>query len=445
MRLATKIAALLTFCALLAAPSLGAQDALSLAKAQALALGRSAALQGAILGVDSASLAAQAQGYATLPSISASAGGTFDFGRLSSISPDFSTAASGTVALSATETVYNGGKTATLVKKYGLATEAARETARSTRISVLGQVESAFYAVLQAAASVDAAASNLEAARLSQMIAQAKIDAGILSKSDFLQTEADTAGYETTLILAKNSLGSAKAALASLTGLPAATALEQVDFSSYGDLVARLCALDGAGIDKLSIDVSSLARSSNPTLSSYALSSEQARLAVDIARTLYLPTIAAGFSQSLGYQHDSGLSTTGSVSLMASLSLDLWNTRNAVDAAAVVAKQADYSGSQGKTDLLLSVVQALYQWLGSAGSITSATKALDYAKSNYENVLGKFKLSSATTSDLSTAEALVSADSTALIAARYGFLTNLSKLSGLAGLEDEGKLLALVP
>ena len=349
------------------------------------------------------------------------------------------------MAISASETLYDGGKTLALVKKYGLATEAARQTLRSTRISIIGQVDSAFYAVLQAAASLDAAASILASARLSQTIAQAKIDVGILAKSDFLQTQADTAGYETTLIVARNSLASAKASLASLTGLPAATALEQVDFSGYRDLVSRLGELDEAAIDKLSLDVATLAKANTPLLSGYALSIEQAKLAVDIARKLYLPTVSAGLSQSLAYQQSPGLSTTGSLSLSASLSLDLWSTKTAIDSAAVAASQADYAGRQGETDYLLSVVQALYQWLGSAGSIGSTAKALDYAKSNYENVLEKFKLSSATTSDLSTAEALVSADTTALITARYGFLSNLSRLSGLAGLEDSGKLVALVP
>jgi len=430
---------------LLAAPNLAAQDALGLQKAQALALSRSAALRGSELGVDAASLAARSQGYAALPSISAKAGGGYDYGRLASSTATFASAASGSLAISASETLYDGGKTLALVKKYGLATEAARQTLRSTRISIIGQVDSAFYAVLQAAASLDAAASILASARLSQTIAQAKIDVGILAKSDFLQTQADTAGYETTLIVARNSLASAKASLASLTGLPAATALEQVDFSGYRDLVSRLGELDEAAIDKLSLDVATLAKANTPLLSGYALSIEQAKLAVDIARKLYLPTVSAGLSQSLAYQQSPGLSTTGSLSLSASLSLDLWSTKTAIDSAAVAASQADYAGRQGETDYLLSVVQALYQWLGSAGSIGSTAKALDYAKSNYENVLEKFKLSSATTSDLSTAEALVSADTTALITARYGFLSNLSRLSGLAGLEDSGKLVALVP
>jgi outer membrane protein TolC len=168
-------------------------------------------------------------------------------------------------------------------------------------------------------------------------------------------------------------------------------------------------------------------------------------MAVEIAKKAYLPTVAAGFSQGLSLGNSSGLTIPGSISLTASLSLDLWNTKNSIDAASVAAAQADLNGSQGDSDLELSVVQALYAWLSSASAISSSAKALDYAESNYDNILEKFKLSSATTSDLSTAEALVSADKTALITARYGFLSNLSILFGLAGLEDETKLVALIP
>jgi outer membrane protein TolC len=422
----------------------GAQDALSLQQTRALTLSRSATLHSAQLAVDAASLAAQAQGYAALPSISLSGGGSWDYESVPA--PTLTDTSSVSAALSASQTLFDGGKILALVKKYGFATEAARESLRSTRISLLDQADSAYFAVLGAQASVDAAASDLDAARLRQSIAQAKIDAGSLSKSAYLQTEADTAGYETSLILARKTLASAKAKLASLTGRPATTSIEQVDFTSYAGLLARLSSLDEAAIDKVAAAVSSLTRTNSPDLANYALSSEQAKLGVTIAKTAYLPTVTAGVSQSFVYGSPVAiLGSTGSISLTASMSLDLWNTRNAVDSAAIAAQQADLGGSQGATDLELSVVQALYEWISSAASIGSASKALDYARSNYENVLEEFKLSSATTSDLSTAQALVSVDETALISARYAFLSDLSALRSLAGLEDDAPLLAAVP
>jgi outer membrane protein TolC len=425
----------------LAAPIARADEALTLQKARELVLSRSSTLRKAELAVKAASLAAQGQGYAALPSLDASAGGSFSYGGAQSQSDGVAASAK----LSADETLFDGGKTQALIKKYGLAAEAARETLRSTRVSLIGSADSAFFSALSSAASVDAAASDLDAAKLRLQIAQAKADSGALSKSDLLQTESETASYETALTSAKKTLASAKAALASLTGLGASAQLRQIDFASYDDLMRRLAALDEAATDKLASDLAAITRANNPTIKGYALASGQAQAAVSAAKAAYLPSVAAGFAQNLSYGAGSSLSSSGSISLTASLSLDMWNTKNAVDSAAVAAEEADLDGTEGLRSLDLSVVQSVYEWLASARAVASSTKALEYADSNYANVLEKFKLSAATASDLSTAQALESANKTALISARYTFLTNLSTLRGLAGLEDEAKLLAAMP
>ena len=440
MRTVTRIFVFTLLTLTVAASFAGAEGSLTLQKARSLTLSRSSTLRQAELAVDTASLAAQAQGYAALPTITAFAGGSYDY-SLSTTRPSSPTASA---QVSASWTLFDGGKTSDLLRKFGFATQAARETLRSTRVSLVGQADAAFFAVLAADASVEAASSDLDAAKLRQGIAQAKIDAGILSKSAYLQTEAETAGYETTLIVAKKNLGSAKLKLASLTGTPTATTLEKIDFSSYDDLLARLSALDEAAIDKLASGLGALATANSPTVTLSSLSREQAKMAVMIAKKSYMPTVAAGFSQGLSYSATVGPGYPGSFSLSASMSVDPWAKKNAVDAASVAVAQADMAANQGETDLALNVAQALYGWLASAGSIRSSAKALDYAASNYENVLERFRLSSATSSDLSTAVALVSADTTALITARYGFLSNLSTLCGLVGLEDETRLMDLV-
>lgn len=441
MRIAMKTAMAAVLISI-AATFAHADEALTLQKARELVLTHSSTLRKAELAVKAASLAAQGQGYAALPSLEASASGSLAYGS------DVQTLADGTAAsakLSASETLFDGGKTQALVKKYGLATEAARETLRSTRVSLIGSADSAFFSVLAAAASVDAAASDLDAAKLRLQIAQAKADAGTLSKSDLLQTESETASYETALTSARKTLASAKAKLASLTGLGAAAELRQIDFASYDDLMRKLAALDEAATDKLASDLGAMAKANSPAVNGYALASAQAQAAVSAAKAAYLPTVAAGFAQSFSYGAGSAVSSSGSLSLTASLSLDLWNTKNAVDSAAAAAEEADLDGSDGLRSLDLSVVQSVYEWLASARAVASSAKALEYAESNYANVLEKFKLSAATASDLSTAQALESANKTALIGAHYTFLTNLSTLRGYAGLEDEAKILAALP
>jgi len=431
----------LTIAVISTAPG-GAEEALSIQKARQLVLAKSSTLRKAELAVDAAALAAQSGRYSMLPSVSLSAGTSAGYGTgIDSLSDS----AEESAKLSATETVFDGGKTAALNRKYDAETAAARESLRGTRISLIGDADSAFYAVLSASASVDAAGSDLEAARLRLQIAQAKAEAGNLSRADYLQSEAETASYETALTTARKTLATARAKLASLTGLSPSAALEQIDFGSYDILMKRLSSLDDVGVDKLVADIADISAKNNPTLSGYALSGESARHAVAAAAAAYLPTIAAGFSHGYTNTKAEGVTTSGSVSLTATLSLDLWNTKNSVDAAEVAARQAELDAAEGQRSIGLSVAQAVYEWLSSARAVSSSAKALEYAQSNYANVLEKFKLSSATASDLSTAEALLSADKTALISARYTFLSDLSALRGYAGLEDDSALLKVVP
>jgi len=412
---------------------------LSLARARELTLAKSAALRKAELAVNAASLTKRAQDYAALPTVTATASGSTIYGSTSSSSNGLSAAAE----VSASATVFDGGKNAALSREYDLATEAARQSLRSERIALIGNADAAFFAVLEDEASAEAAAGDLEAAQISLKIAEAKVEAGALSKVDYLETASQTASYQATLSRAQKTLSSARAQLASLTGLPAFTEPEQIDFASYDGLLSKIAGLDDARLDKLVSDLVAMARTNSPSLSSYALSASQARMNLAAAKSAYLPTIAASAAQSFA-DKSAGLYPSGSITMSASLSLDFWLTKNAVEQAEVAMREEELNAGDQTVALDLEVSQAVYNWISSALVIPSSAKALEYAQSNYENVLEKFKLSSVTASDLTTAAALVSTDKEALISARYTFLTNLSTLRDLVGLEDEAKLLEVL-
>jgi len=425
-----------------AVPAATAQDALDVTEARALVLGNSAALRKAVLAAESASLAEKAQAYDGLPSVGASASGALDYGYDGTVADGISASAK----LSATQTVFDGGKQSAAVKRKAVASETAEASIRSVRLDLLEEADSAFYSALKALSSVDAAADDLAAANVRLRLAKAKVESGVLARSDYLMTESETAGYETALIKAQRTLASALAKLASIMGGRDVSALAPIDFSAYDGLLRRLSALDEAGADAFSAGVAALAAEGNPSLAAYALAVEDAALAVRSAESAYLPTVTAGLSQGLGWDPGAGLSLGDvSVTLSASLDLDLWTTRNAVRSAAVSAAAAVLDDDDGVRGLLLDIDVAVNELLGAARSIASSAKALEYAESNYDNVLERFRLSSASASELSSAEALVSADRTALIGARYDFLSCLSALRGLAGLEGEAAILALVP
>ncbi|MCK9170758.1 MAG: TolC family protein [Treponema sp.] len=410
---------------------------LSLALARSLALAKSAAVRKYTLAVDEAALVKQAQVYAALPDLSASAAAAYD---IPDSLPDGVSASAG---LAASATVFDGGKNIVLSRKYDFALQAARENLRAGRISVIDTVDSAFFSVLECQASFDAAQSDLNAAKLRLEIAQAKADAGALSKSDLLETESEIASYQAALDKAKAALISAEVKLSSLTGRPALSKPVPVDFTVYDTVIRKLGALEGSALDTLIASVVTTARANSPTYSASVLSAKEAGQTLTAAKTACLPTVSAALSGK--YTAGTGTSdTSAGVTLSAAMDLDVWTLRNSIKQAQNALAQADAGTAEDGETLDLNVAQAVCSWISSAMAIPSCVTALSYAGTNYENVLEKFKLSIATTSDVSTAQALVSADETALISAQYAFLSSLSTLRGLAGLEGEADIIAAV-
>lgn len=410
---------------------------LSLAQARSLALEKSAAVRKYSLAVDEAVLVKRAQGYAALPSISASGTAAYD---IPDTLPDGISASAG---LSASATVFDGGKNIVLSKKYDFALQAARENLRAGRVTVIGAVDSAFFSVLEDQASVAAAQSDLDAAKLRLEIAQVKSETGTLSKSDLLETKSEIASYQTVLDKAKAALISAEVKLASLTGQSMPLQLVPVDFTAYDELILTLSSMENGRLADFVSTAVATARSNSPAYSSYVLAEKEAGQTLAAAKIACLPTLSASIDGKLSAQQGTVLSASG-VTLSAGIDLDVWTLGNSIKQARNLLDQAELDTADQKETLDLEVTQAVYSWISSAVTIPSATTALEYARSNYENVLEKFKLSSATSSDVSTAQALVSTDETALISARYAFLSSLSTLRGLAGLEDEAEIIAAV-
>jgi outer membrane protein len=441
-----RMASMIFLCALIftsitVAP-VAADDALDIQTARALVLANSAAVSKAQLAVTSAELALQAQRYDGAPSVSASLGGNMDYG--SQAAPADGLGAS--LRVGASQTLYDGGRQSALLRNAALALEAARQEMRALRVDMTGQADAAFYAVVKAQASVDAADDDRAASQLRLNLAKAKAEAGVIARSDYLQAESEAASYGTALIKARKTLSSASAKLASLTGKTASVGVVTIDISRYGSFLEKSETLDEAAAGKLVTDIVALAAESNPSLAMYALAARKAGLSEAAARAGYLPTVAASLSHAVNWENASGLTLgAGSVSLTATVNLDVWKSANSVASAKLAATGASIDEADAARVLALDIEVAVNELLGAARAIGSSTKALEYAQSNYEHVLERYRLSAASASNLSTALALVSSARTALIGARYDFLSYLSSLRGLAGLEGEEGVVGLVP
>lgn len=411
--------------------------ALSLAKAREAALASSRTLQSSGLAVDAALVAERQQSYAMLPSVKASAGASASYSSASKSTIGDSLAASAKLTVS--ETVWDGAS-AVLAAIDRIATKSAREAAREAYFSVLSSVDSAYFSVLENEAIVEAAAGGLDSARLGLSIAEAKLAAGTITRTDYLEAESEASAKETALSQASRDLSIARRKLASLTGLKLPLPIEKVDFSRYDGLIRKVSAYTDEASETLAGSVRAAAYAANPSLSQSSLAVEKARAEVRSASAAYLPTVSASLSHSLSLAASDGLEpASGSLSVTASLPLDLWNTRAGVDAASIAARKAVLADEETRRGFDLDVDTAVYDCIAQARSVVSSEKAFEYATSHYANVLELYKLSSASASDLSTASALVSSSQQSLIGARYGFLSCISQIRSLGAFDsDEG-------
>ena len=415
---------------------------MSLAAARELALARSKSLKQATLAVDASLLEEKGARYGALPDASLALKGALDYAGGAGAS--LADAAAVSATLSVSQTIYDGGAEAILLAIDKLATKSAWQAARAAYFDALLSIDQAYYGVLEAKAALEAAQSDLAASKARQDITQAKFDSGMVIRASLMEAQAETASKETALSQARKGLAVAKSSLKSLTGTDAQPAA--VDQASYQGAMDRLIGMGEADAAALIAALRASAAANNPDLAAASIAAETAAKEIEQAKAGYAPTLAAAWSHTASYSAAAGLdpASGGALSLSLSIPLDYPATRNAVEAKSIGAAKASLASQAASDSLELDIESDLYGLVSSASSIVSSAKALDYAESNYAAKLELFKLSRASSPDLSDAQLLVSSSRSALISARYTFLKGLSALRCLVGMEEGALFLSML-
>lgn len=412
-----------------------------LAALEARVVARSASVRKAGLATDSALLAEKGQRLSSLPGLSAQGGATL------SQAPSLQAS----LGLSAQAKLYDGGAAAVKLATAGLDTETARLTTRSATLAAIQSADQAYYAVLEADAALAAAGDDLAASRLALELAEGKLAAGTGTKADVLKARSDLAAKESAQAQATMSRKTAMAKLASLAGIDAGASLAPADLGAAAPLMERVAGLDEGQTETLVQSVLASAMARDPALQQAAVERRKAALEIAAAKAARLPTVSAGLSVSAGLRDGftamDPLATnlSGSLSLSASLPLDLWNSSLAVEKAKLAARTPELEATDAATSLELEVRSALYAWISQAQTQRSSASAWAYASANYADTLELYRLQSATQSELATARTLVSSARRQLDGARYAFLSSACSLKALAGLDTDSALGTMVP
>ena len=437
---------------------LGAQT-ISLEEARTLALLNSRSLAKANLNIQNLALNDKSYNFQYLPSlslggsasmnlwnaetlVSGTSASTLPTSRSSNPFDSFNIGASASISESIT---FKSGRGIIEKAINAIASESARKDAQAEYYSILDSVDNAYYAVLEAMASLEADEQSLRNSHASLEIAEIRQSSGMLSPGDYLKALADNESRENSRNQSRRSLNLAITRLKALTGLNAMPAPEQIDFSGYENLIQRLGTISDEDADVIYVRFLNLLYTSNPSYAKAGLADMRAEKNLSMAKLGFAPTFNASFSTGLNYSYKNGLElSAGRLSLSLNIPVDFWVVANNVDKSRISRESAaiDYVGAaiQLETDLQ----SALINCFGNAGSILTSRRSLDYAEKHYEYVTERYRLSQSSVSELNEASSLIINSRNNYIKAHYGFLQSLSKLRSLGAIDDEDRLISLL-
>jgi len=426
--------------------SLPAQT-IGIEEVRTLALANSRSLAKYNLTIANTLLDEKSRVFSNLPSLKLEANASMNIWNQKGIveNPPSTLDAGVSFSVSHTQKIFDGGKANIQKAINAIASESSRNDALAEYFSVLDSADNAYYAVLEAMATLQAEESSLQTALTSLSIAEVRQASGMINQGDYLKAMADKETRENSRNQAKRNLTLNMMKLKAIIGLDDLPELQQIDFSGYEELISRLGNMSDNDADSLYGELWKTIVSSNPSLSRSALANQRAANNLSLAQSAYLPTLSASLSAGLNYSLKNGIEPSGGkLSINLSIPVDYWvlsnnveKSKNARDSAAL-----DYIGAE--ITLGTDLQSALISVFTYAGSVTHTGLSLAYAERHFDYVMERYRLSQSSIGDLNEASTLLINSRNNLTKARYGFLQSLSRLRSLGAFQDEDKLLQIL-
>jgi outer membrane protein TolC len=419
---------------------------LNLERARELALANSRSLAKYELDIRSSILDERNQLYSMLPSVSVEYSASANYLREWNFVNPVDTFTAG-ATFSVTQVIFQGGKSFIQKAISAIATESVRKNALIEYFKVLDSADNAYYAALEAYATLEAEESSLQAAALTLSIAQIRRESGMINQGDYLKALGDSEAQEYSRNQARRNLSLNIAKLKALIGVNDNFELEQIDFSAYEEVLARLSRISDEQADALFVYFWNMLVTANPSLARAALNSERAERNLTLARRDYAPTIRATiFSTGLNYSTANGFDSTsrGGVALSGNIPVDFWVLNNRIERSRIALDSAQLDYANTESSLEMELQTALLNTLSQAGNVLSSRRLLEYASEHFEYMMERYRLLQCSVSELSEASKSLISSRNNHIRASYAFLQNLSSLRSLCTLDDEERLISIL-
>jgi len=421
-------------------------QSLNLEQARVLALANSRSLARYELSIRGSILDEKNQLYSMLPSVSAGVSASADYLQNWELVNPVDTFTAG-ATFSITQIIFQGGKGFIQKAISKISAESVRIDALSEYFNVLDSIDNAYYAALEAAATLEAEKSSLESADMALSIAKIRRESGMINQGDYLKALSDAESRENSYNQARRNLVLCMSKLKTLAGITGTVAPEPVDFSAYENILSRLAAISDDDADVLYEEFLAKVKASNPAFKKSTINNKIAEKNHILIKRDYAPVISATiFGTGINYSTMGGYSShsQGGVSISGRIPVDFWMLKNRLEKSKLALESASMDYKEAELSLETEVQTALLNIFSQAGSVLSARRSLEYTEKNYQFVMERYRLSQSSISELTDAAALFISSRNSQISGSYGFLRSLSKLRSLTALDDESKIIQML-
>lgn len=307
-----------------------------------------------------------------------------------------------------------------LINQYRIASlglDAAEIRAKLTRHDVILDAKNAYYTVLKAQKLLEVANQTVDQITARKEVSENFYQVGMSPLNDLLQAQVELANAKQGLIVAQNNLEIAKAQLNLVLRRPVNQTVDVEDLVDYTPFEHDIdYCLSQANQNRLEIYVANL-------------EVEIAGKEVDLAQKDYYPSIdLTGTITQLGDDWEvhggEGISDSYSWNVQATATWDFWEwgrTTYGIKEKLSRLSQSKYRRSQVLDNINLEVKEAYLRTKESEKNITTIEKAIEQAKENYRITDERYKEQVATSTDLLTAQVLLTQTMTNYFTALYDF------------------------
>ena len=344
-----------------------------------------------------------------------------------------------TYGISISQPIFNGGKIWLGARMQEDVVKLSKENLRMTKLQTLAGVEQQYFSVLQNEKLMHIAELDLESSKTNLEIARTKYDAGLLSKGEYLQIEAEKTNKMVSVLQMKNLFQTSKMNLQNYLQIGTIGKIEPVDSTEYSTLLEVLQNLSLAEIDSISNGFVRYGMEHSPLIAMSNIAIGTSKKSLLMAGGNFLPSLNLSYSKNwVKYDFMSDYDNSESITLSASLPIfPIVDNVTSFTQAHHDLKRSQYDYRSTEDGVVIGIKGQFLNLVSYANSIIAAKASRAQASETYAQMQEYFAQGLISANELNATQTLYLSTQNQYVQSLYDFLGARSALLQQLGSEDD--------